>query len=753
MITYILTQASSDMNTTRFFHILTNKSVQRKLYILMALCLLSSLTGSLHAQEDYPVLERWLHHADAPNSLYNHLTGEAYRLLGERDEEVSRITTVNQVEQRQQQMKQAMWEALGPFTGKSDLNPVITGRVKKDGYRIENLIYESLPGFFVTASLFIPDKRQKPAPAILFCSGHSIEAYRKQSYQLPLLNLVKKGFIVLAIDPIGQGERMEYFDPATNASSIGGSTKEHSYPSPQASLIGESVARYFIWDGIRGIDYLVSRKEVDASRVGVHGLSGGGTQTAYISALDDRVAASAPAGYITSYRRLMESIGVQDGEQNLYHGLVKGLDHADYIAMRAPKPTLVMATTRDFFNIQGTRETCSKVQRIYGLFGKRDNLELSEDDDGHTYTKKNREAMYAFFQKHLNLPGDAQEEEVEYLAEKELQKTKTGQLASSTNHKAVFDMNRERARERVERLEQLRVKQGYYNSLAGMVSSARDLCGYSSPSPDSQPVFTGRSRQEGYSIESYFIKGQGNYVLPYLLMVPDEATGQAAICLSPGGKSAAAREKEIQNLIDKGVTVMLPDLIGTGELANKSYKGDAFIENVSYNIYFTAMLTGKSIVGVRASDVVKLSHLLAARDGIEQVTGISWQSMSPVLLHAAAFDNVISSVVLINPYTSYRSFVENHFYEPGFVYSLVPGALTSYDLADLAASLAPRRLVIAGVTDARGESITVPDQRLMAEAEAVIGAYREKGADDQLIIESGFFDSLIDKIFNRFSNN
>ena len=277
--------------------------------------------------------------------------------------------------------------------------------IRKNGYRVENIIYESLPGFYVTASLFIPSNIRKPAPAILFCSGHSSGAYRLPFYQLPLLNLVKKGFIVLAIDPVGQGERLQYFDPEKGESAIGGSTNEHSYPSAQVFLNGRSIARYFLWDGIRGIDYLVSRKEVDGQRIGVHGLSGGGTQTAYISALDERVGASAPAGYITSYRRLMESVGVQDGEQNFYHGIVRGIDHADFIEIRAPKPTLIMATTGDFFSIQGSRETYTEVKRIYGICGLADNIEITEDDYGHGYTRKNREAMYAFFQKYLKLPG------------------------------------------------------------------------------------------------------------------------------------------------------------------------------------------------------------------------------------------------------------------------------------------------------------------------------------------------------------
>lgn len=269
-------------------------------------------------------------------------------------------------------------------------------KFKKDGYSVENIIYESLPGYYVTASLFIPDKVKRPAPAILFCSGHSAEAYRRDLYQLPLLNLVKKGFIVLAFDPAGQGERLQYFDPEKGESLIGSSTKEHSYPAVQVFLTSKSIARYFIWDGIRGIDYLASRKEVDRGRIGVHGLSGGGTQTAYISALDDRVKASAPCGYITSYKRLLESIGVQDGEQNLYHQILMGIDHADFIEARAPKPTLIMATTRDFFSIQGTRETYDELKRVYSIYGKPDLIEMVEDDYEHGYTKNPGSYVWLF---------------------------------------------------------------------------------------------------------------------------------------------------------------------------------------------------------------------------------------------------------------------------------------------------------------------------------------------------------------------
>ena len=134
---------------------------------------------------------------------------------------------------------------MGHSRTRTPLNAKITGTVKKNGYRVENIIYESLPGFYVTASLFIPANIKKPAPAILFCSGHSTGVYRLPLYQLPLLNLVKKGFIVLAIDPIGQGERLQYFNPEKGESVIGSSTKEHSYPSTQVFLMGNPLQGIF----------------------------------------------------------------------------------------------------------------------------------------------------------------------------------------------------------------------------------------------------------------------------------------------------------------------------------------------------------------------------------------------------------------------------------------------------------------------------------------------------------------------------
>jgi len=483
---------------------------------------------------------------------------------------------------------------------------------------------------------------------------------------------------------------------------------------------------------------------VDPERIGVHGLSGGGTQTAYISALDDRVKASAPAGYITSYRRLMESVGAQDGEQNFYLGISSGIDHADFIEIRAPKPTLIMATTSDFFSIQGSRETYSEAKRIYELSGKPDNIQITEDDFGHGYTKKNREAMYAFFQMNLQLPGSSIEEEVEFLTAQELQKTYTGQLSTSLGGETVFSLNRKETEELINKLQAARVD--FTKHLEEVLTSAKKLSGYEEPSVINEPVFTGRIQRKGYVIEKYFVKGEGDYAIPYLLFKPDFSNTRALIYLHPSGKSAeAAVGGEMEWFARNGFTVLAPDIIGIGEMGPGIFKGDADIESVSFNLWYTSTLIGRSIVGIRAGDVVRLTGVLKKNNEINEVYGVARKEMAPVLLHAAAFDQDIKRIALIEPYSSYQSIVMNRFYNPKFVYSIVPGALKAYDLPDLAGNLAPRKLLVVNVTDGNSESTDA--ESINKDLDPIKTVYHYRNADGQLNIVS---EKSTEKIFDLY---
>jgi hypothetical protein len=370
-----------------------------------------------------------------------------------------------------------------------------------------------------------------------------------------------------------------------------------------------------------------------------------------------------------------------------------------------------------------------ELKPVYDIFGKPENLELVEDDHGHGYTQKNRQAMYAFFQKHLNLPGSSDEEAVEYLTEQELQKTTSGQLATSLEGETVFSLNRRESEKFIEELENSR--KDLKKHLTEVPISAKRLSGYREPSSTDKPVFTGRIQKKGHVIEKYFINGEGNYVIPYLLFLPEKPNSKAIIYIHPGGKAGIMEEEDkLDQLLSQGFTVLAPDLIGTGELGNGILKGDAFINNISYNVWFSAMLVGRSILGVQASDLVKLSHLLKQKEGINHVYGIARQEMSPVLLHAAAFDPVISRVALIEPYSSYRSFAMNPYYNTDFVYSLVPGALTSYDLPDLAASMAPTKLLITRMTDANARKPEM--EEFTKDTEVIKKAYQSINSEGNL---------------------
>ncbi len=280
-----------------------------------------------YSQKELDVIRNnWLEYSDAPNSLYHYLTSQVYDLLAQRENKISELKTVADWQQRQKMIRETLLDIVGPFPEKTPLNARIIRTIDKGSYRVEHIIFESMPGFNVTSSLYIPGglKRRTRAPAVIYCSGHSEDGYRSAVYQHVILNLVKKGFIVFAFDPVGQGERLEYFDPKTGKSAVGGPTREHSYPGAQAFITGSSQARYMIWDGIRAVDYLLTRKEVDPARIGITGRSGGGTQSAYIAAFDDRIYAAAPENYLTNYKRLLQTIGPQDAEQNMFNIIYRG---------------------------------------------------------------------------------------------------------------------------------------------------------------------------------------------------------------------------------------------------------------------------------------------------------------------------------------------------------------------------------------------------------------------------------------------
>jgi hypothetical protein len=686
----------------------------------------------VQAQDDLNVFQdNWVHFSDAPNSLYKHLASQAYDRLEQRKEEVSQLNSLEEWQEKQQSIKEQLARVLGPFPEKSPLNAQVIRTVEKEDYKVEHIVYESQPQFYVSSSLFIPNGIESKAPVVIYCSGHTEEGYRSSTYQHVILNLVKKGFIVFAFDPVGQGERLEYFDQEKGGSLVGGATKEHSYPGAQAFISGRSQAMYMIWDGIRAVDYLLTRKEVDPKRIGITGRSGGGTQSSYIAAVEERIYAAAPENYITTFTRLFETNGPQDAEQNFLHGIAEGLDQPDLLIVRAPKPSLMITTTRDIFSIQGAREAAEEVSRIYEAYGKEENFNRVEDDAGHASTLKNREAMYAFFQDHLDNPGDANDEETTLLNDEEIQVTSTGQISTSFEGETVFGLNKKETEKMISER-----KDSRGNSTTGLsraVEAAKKLSGYEEPKTVGDPVLTGRFQREGYVLEKYYLEGEGNYVVPYLLLVPEKSNQKALIYLHPSGKSSEASEGgEMEWFVKKGFTVLAPDLIGIGEAGAGEFSGDSNFQGNSYNLWFASLQIGRSIVGIQAGDVVRFTQLFQNNSDVNEIFGLAKKEMAPVLLHAASFDPSISRIALVEPLISYQSLVTNWLYNPSFIQTSVPAALTGYDLPDLMANLAPRKLLLVNIQDGTGSSVDRND--FQEDLSFIRSAYQKENMEGQLKI-------------------
>ncbi len=696
---------------------------------------LFSATLAFSGPGDDSILRTWLAYTDAKDALYQELCREAFHDLDLRQERVRNIQDRASWQVYREEIRTKLNHAVGPLPDKTPLKAKVTGRVKQDGCTIEKILFQSQPDFYVTACLFLPEKKGKH-PAVIYCSGHSNEGFRLPVYLRPILNLVKKGFVVLAFDPAGQGERLQYYDPQTGKSAVGGPTREHSYAGAQGFLAGYSPAVYWIWDGIRAVDYLVSRPEVDANRIGITGRSGGGTQSAYIAAFDERIRAAAPECYITSFRRLLQSVGPQDAEQNFYHGISQGIDMADLLLVRAPSPALVIATTRDYFSVQGARETFTEVSRIYRMLDADASLQMTEDDSVHASTKKNREAMYAFFQRQLGQPGSAAELEVTIPDPKALQVTLTGQVAGLAQAETHHSLNGRRVQLKTEQLVTFRARDGH---LSRVLERAQTLSGYRTAADSGTLLFAGRQKKEGWVWENYLLQ-LDHTALPFIkvyadgLPVPD----QSVVFLHPQGKAALwSEEKNWQPFARKGYAVIWLDLSDIGELGGGALKGDSydFLQGKgAYNMWFLSIQVDRSVVAMRAQELNALIRQLKKSLDPQgrSVSAIAFAELAPVLLHAAAFDSVIDRSALIGSFVSYADLAGRLYYKPEYISSSVAGCLGEYDLQDLAALMAPRPLAWFNGCDANGQALT--REQCEQEWSYARQTYEARGAGDRLLI-------------------
>ncbi|HEY8549438.1 MAG TPA: acetylxylan esterase, partial [Vicinamibacterales bacterium] len=426
---------------------------------LVSLVLAAALAGGgVYALSSSPILAQNAPSApvpditasSAPERFAQWLDAEAARAMEAGARARRELSSADQVKERAEAARRIVLDAMGglPET-RTPLNARITGGFEREGYRVEHLVFESLPGLFVTATVYVPTGRPGPFPAVLGTAGHSDDGKAAPIYQHAWISFARRGMIVLAYDPPAQGERLEDLDPATGKPRVGSGTQAHSHAGQQCLLTGTSIARYFAWDGVRALDYLLTRSDVDPSRIAVAGNSGGGTQATWLAAVEPRLAAVVSSCYITSWPELWKGPGPQDMEQVLPGFLAHGLDFADAILAAAPRPYLVSSAIRDFFPIAGARDTVAQTRRLYLLLGAAERLHQVETDATHGWSQPLREGAYEWFGRWgLAAAGSgASEGTVTVEPVEHLRATPTGQIETSFGTRTIFDYNLDRARE------------------------------------------------------------------------------------------------------------------------------------------------------------------------------------------------------------------------------------------------------------------------------------------------------------------
>ena len=435
-------QATKTMPTnTRLLHGVSRRELLRVAgsQALAASAVHACFSSVATAAEERQPLNRF------PRMVHESFVAKVRRSEQTKLQRMEQLKTKADAEKYVASVQQRIRQCFGPQPARTPLNPRVTSVVQRGTYRIENLIFDSRPGFPVTANLYIPNGRDAPMPAVVGTCGHSSNGKAAEAYQSFAQGLARLGYICLIYDPIGQGERLQYVKEDLS-SRIGVGVREHLYAGNQQFLVGDFFGSWRAWDGIRALDYLHSRPDVDKRHIGVTGNSGGGTMTTWLCGVESRWTMAAPSCFVTTFRRNLENELPADTEQCPPLAISLGLDHDDFLAAMAPKPVIILTKERDYFDVRGSEEVLARLKRLYALLGAKDNIALFTGPTTHGYSQENREAMYGWFNRVTKISDQNTEPEIEIEKDETLQCTPHGQVAELPGTRSVFDFTRQKSK-------------------------------------------------------------------------------------------------------------------------------------------------------------------------------------------------------------------------------------------------------------------------------------------------------------------
>ena len=622
----------------------------------------------------------------------------------QREAELAALRSPDDWRKRQQATRERLEAIFGSYGPRTPLNARIVGTIDRTECEIEKLVFESQPGYYCTANFYVPKNRQFPRPGVLFTCGHAVDGKAAHLYHECCLGLATKGYVVLALDPTGQGERLEYFDPETGEPLVPPCVSHHHYLARPSWLVGRSLAGYRTWDCTRAVDYLVDRKEVDRDRIAVVGNSGGGIMALLITAFDERIkvcAAAHPGGSM---------------EQTFLTG--KRIAEADILSLIPPRPCL-MVVGRDSGEESGHRAKMANMFPFYeGLGVPADRCQMALVDGVHNMEQPKREPCYGWLNRWFDREEEGSEEPpLQPETVEALRCTKTGYTLRDLDSESGQTLNA-KAAQKLRPPRELPTDPAALQRQRDEVKAAvAQRLGLNLPAerPAPESIVLGEHRGDGYSVKKLLVNSEEGIDLPSLLFTPDaEKPGPPVVLyVSEFGKPVDPERPSLAlDLVRQGHTVFAVDVRGSGETDPRlrdflapvtrydppQYRFDSCAVEAAQ--LKTTMLAMRTCDVVRSLDYLQSSEELGERPVVlvgEGLGGI-WA------LVTAAFDDRPAGVVCVGTVPSYHLIVDAHYYAVRDYY-WVPRALEDFDLSDLPSLIAPKPVALIDPLDAMLEPL------------------------------------------------
>ena len=618
-----------------------------------------------------------------PRNGYGHMVLDDYvarvrAVNADRAKRLSSIRTKKEAFAYRDEVREAIDKAYRPWPSKTPLNARVVGTIERRHYRIEKILFESRPGCLVTAHLYVPNNLDGPAPGIIGSCGHAADGKNAPLYQAFCQRLARNGFVVLIYDPFNQGERDQYY-ALHSRESVRSSTHAHNMMGKQLELVGEWFGAWRAWDGIRALDYLLTRPEVDPAHIGLTGNSGGGTMTSWIWPVEARFTMAAPSCFVTTFAANLENELPADSEQYPPGVIGEGLDMADFFIARAPAPVILLGQAYCFFDRRGLKQAYSEIRRFYDIIGAPANAtDIFIGAEDHGFFRDNQEAMVQFFATHAGIQQVIRLEETEDLSDV-LNVTPKGEVVPE-GATPIFDLIAQNADVLASKRKKLNK-----DALTHCVQSTLNLS-------DDRDLPHHRwlrgTTEDGVRLARYAIETEGNIraIMRKRLSNPSyshtlDVEREVHLYLPHVSAEVDLVEDPFAKRLKEQYPLYALDVRGLGESLADDERDFFHPYGNDYMCNGYGLMLGQSFLGRRVHDVLSTLYLLAD-EGAEKIHLYGRGQGAIHALFAGFLHSAVTTVTLKNYPLSYHAWTQTPLVS--WPAANIPrGVLASYDLPDL----------------------------------------------------------------------